>query len=216
MPCLRLTYERGGFTGSLAAALQAGVQENVTVDGGRALNLGWAAEAGVRYEIKGVQLDFGALVLSPDDDFENNDVNSAFFYSGKNRSLTRLMTENEVRDVYDNYDEVMAVRRGAFYLLRPGLALFEAGVHRRFLDFIEPGLVLSTFVVLNPDNALGRTWGGFEGDVLLDLHFTRNIAIRTTGAVLVPGGALSACVNRIDLDATDPVFMLMAVLDVRL
>ncbi len=160
-------------------------------------------------------MNFGALVLGPDDDFDGNDFNGAFFYSGKNRSLTRLLTENEVRDVYDNYDEVIGRHRGAFYLLRPGLALFEVGLRRLRLDFIEPGALAATFLVINPDNTLGHTWGGFEGDIFLDLHFTENIALRGTAAILVPGGALAACVNEINLAATDPVLMLMVVLDVR-
>lgn len=216
MPCLHLDYNHENFGISLSAALQAGVQENGSVEGKRVTNLGGALETHFKFNKKGFLLNLGVLILSPDDDYEGNEMNGAFLYSGKNSSMTRLMTENEARDVYDNYDEVMSAHRGAFYYIRSGLALIEASVQKRFFDFFEPGIVVSTFTTLNPENSLGYTWAGFEGDLLLNITLDENVALLTTFSTLIPGRALSSFVNEINIKATDPVFMLMGVLEAKI
>jgi hypothetical protein len=217
VPALSVKAGVGSVTLEVDGLLQCGQAMNVTVDGGDALNLGWALQGHVEAVRGWLFVGANALVLSYDDAAENNAMNLAALTSGKNRSATLMITEDELRDKYNNFDERMAVLRNGLYEMRAGMALFDVVVRATLADgFLSPGLVAGTFVVLNPDNAMGHTWGGFEGDLLLDLNFSRYARLRLAGGVLVPGKALSAHVNEIDSEATDLVYMIEAVLEVRI
>jgi hypothetical protein len=212
---LKVTLDEAAF--SLDALLQAGRQEHVKVDGGDQTNVGWAVQGHAEFERDGWFLGGNALLLGADNGAEYDDWNLAPYASGKNRSFTLLLTEDELRDRYANFDERMAALGNGFYLMRSGMALFDVLLRRTLFDgLFTPGLVAGTFVVLNPGNAMGHAWGGFEADLLADFDFSRWVRLRLAGGLLVPGAALAVHVNAIDAEATEPLGMFEAVLEVRI
>ncbi|MBI2061386.1 MAG: hypothetical protein HYT87_16735 [Nitrospirae bacterium] len=148
----------------------------------------------------------GALLLSPDDGDDRNGRNTAFHYSGKSRSQTLLLTENELRDVGDNLDEGMGEKAGLFTIVRSGLAVAEGSVYYGWMENWELSTTLAAASVLQPRNALGEVFVGVEADAGIRHDFSRSFSLDVVGSILIPGGAAGAFFNRIDPEAARPVF----------
>ena len=99
------------------------------------------------------------LVLSGDDDHHGNDHSGAFWGSGRNASQTRLLTEDEFRDRYDNFDERVSTIWGSFFVNRAGL-LSDLSLGYEVTN-ICPRLVLAGGMALNPNNAMRAPLGGW-------------------------------------------------------
>ena len=206
-------------------AVDAALQYGVT--GGRAAGadettLAWAAQGtfDLRQPLLGdrlaLLLHLNTMTLSGDDDHDGNDVNGAFFYSGKSRSRTMLLTEDDLRDRGGNLDERLAERRhgdaGKFYVIRPGLTVTDLSIGLDALGFFRPLVTVAGAWVLNPENALGGSFVGMETDLHLEFYYREYLSFDLVGTYLLPGAAAAALVNSTgDREALDPIFQVQGV-----
>lgn len=216
-PFARFDLTLGRVALGLEGMLQVGSRENGTLDLEDQLHLAWALGHDGEALLLGerLRLSWHLLVLSADGPDEGSDRNTGFLYSGRSRSPTLWLTENELRDFLSNFDERVGAERGAHFLMRPGLALVDASLGYRVVDWFEPSLVVGVATVLEPDNALGGTLVGVETSLDLAFAYRELLEAHLIGSVLVPGGAGGALVNAIDRDATDVVGGVLATVAVR-
>ncbi len=223
------TAQFSGKWTRFTALLDAGVQYGVTdhrAAGADETTLAWAAQASasLNQPLSGDELALvlhaNVVALSGDDNYDGNDQNGAWFYSGKNRSRTLLLTEDELRDRGGNLDEQLAERRqgdnGKFYAVRPGLVVADLSIGLDVDHFFRPMATLGAGFALNPENSLGSGFVGFESDLHLEFYFENLLSFDLVGSFLQPGEAAAAFVNRgIDRSATDPILQVEAVLTLR-
>ncbi len=172
--------------------------------------LAWAAQAGATLRFPRaarLALTANLLVLSPDDAHEGNRWQHAFLYSGKSRSATLLLTEDEVRDWYDNLDERFSTYQGGLFQNRAGLLVGDLKLSLAPLPWLRPSLVLGAAAALKSANALGESFVGVEADLIVELRANEHLSAQLVVAGLLPGGAAAALVNRIDRAATAPMIM---------
>lgn len=209
-PNLRFHATAGPFTGYVDGVLQYGRFENATLGGGDQTTLAWAAQAHAELDFHPFVIEFNLVALSPDDAHDGNGTNGAFLYSAKPSSTTIMLTEDETRDWYDNFDERMSLYRGGFFLNRAGLVLGDVKASWEVADFFRPALIVGAAAVLEPDNALGNRFVGVEADLDLEFRYKQLLVVHLVGGALVPGAAGGSLVNRMGPFSsiqTDPVYM---------
>jgi hypothetical protein len=214
-PSVHLQGGGGRWSGYLDAALQAGTMEGQALSGGDETHVAWALQAGGRWHSR--RFDFGAnlLMLSPDDRYDGNGRSYAFLYSGKSRSATLLLTEDEIRDWYDNLDERMSMFKGGFFQNRAGLMVADARATWYAHRYFNPSLVLGVSSVLDKHNALESSFVGVESDLVLEFRASSHLMAHLVGSLLVPGAAGAALINRINRSSTDAQYQIEASLLVR-
>ncbi len=185
---------------------QSGVWQNSGVNGGDQYVLSWAAQAGLEHRVGFAHWGVNLLALSPDDDHDGNDRIGAFFGSAKNHSRSLWLTEDELRDRYDNLDERIATTWGPFSLNRAGLMVFDAHAGFHITDWFHPVLVAAASWNLNKHNAEDHVFVGFETDLLLEFPLGQGTSLLAMGQFLLPGTGASVFVNEIDREATQPLF----------
>jgi len=185
---------------------QSGVWQDSGVNGGDQYVLSWAAQAGLEHRIAGAHWGLNLLALSPDDDHDGNNRIGAFFGSAKNRSRSLWLTEDELRDRYDNLDERIATTWGPFSLNRAGLMVFDAHAGFHITDWFHPVLIAAAAWNLNRHNAEDHVFVGFETDLLLEFPLGAGTSLLAMGQFLLPGNGASVFVNEIDREATQPLF----------
>ena len=212
-------WDHLGF--AVDAALQYGVTEGRAA-GGDETTLAWALQGtfDLRQPLLGdrlaLLLHLNHMTLSGDDDHDGNDVNGAFFYSGKSRSRTMILTEDDLRDRGGNLEERLAERRhgdaGKFYVVRPGLTVTDLSIGVDALGFFRPMATVAGAWVLNPENALGGSFVGLETDLHLEFYYGEYLSFDLVGTYLLPGEAAAALVNTTgDREAVDPIFQIQGV-----
>lgn len=184
---------------------QAGSLQGAALGGGDETILAWALQFGARHQIGALHWRFNGFVLSADDDHDGNDRLGAFFASGKNRSASILLTEDENRDRYDNLDERLSSTWGSFFVSRAGLFVADAQVGYKVAPWFRPALTLAAGLTLNPENALGGRFIGLEAALALHFPLAEGVELFTVGQLFVPGEAAAAFVNDVDRSATDLV-----------
>lgn len=162
-----------------------------------------------------VLLDLNFMALSADDDYDGNDINGAWFFSGKSRSRTMILTEDEIRDRGGNIDELMSDRRnsdsGKFYLNRAGLTVTDLTVGLQYKDFFRPMLTIGAGWTLNDTNSLGSSFVGMETDLHLEFMYKKYLSASIIGSCLMPGKAAAAFINRTDnRESTDMIYQTTA------
>jgi hypothetical protein len=162
-----------------------------------------------------LEADINAFFLSGDDRHIGNNRNGSFLYSGKNRSATLLLTEDELRDRGDNFDERMGKKDGGFFELRSGLAVADLKLTGIIGQYLRPAIIAGLGFVTQPDNALGKTFAGFELDADVGIIYKDILSFHLVGGMLVPGEAAGALVNNIDPHKSDNVYQLLTTLNVR-
>jgi hypothetical protein len=185
------------------------------LSGGDETHVAWAVQAGAQWRRGRLNVGANLLLLSPDDGHDGNGRSHAFLYSGKSRSATLVLTEDEIRDWYDNLDERMSTFSGGFFQNRAGLMIGDLRGTWDLHRFFRPSVGLGVASVLNARNALGASFVGFEANAVLDFPISEHLMAHLVGSLLVPGGAGAALVNRISRSATDPLGQLEASLLVR-
>lgn len=206
---VRVVADYDGIGGGLDAAFQYGVTQN-GAQGGDEKTVAWALQAWLGVVLGPVELTLNQLLLSPDDAWDRNDTNGAFFYSAKPRSRTLLLSEDEIRDRSANFDERMGERRGKFFLLRSGLSLTDVTARWRAFDWFVPSLTVGAAFTLQPDNAMGSRYVGTELDLNLGFHYGDAFSFYTVVAALLPGQAVAAFANLHDPAATEPMVLVEA------
>lgn len=167
----------------------------------------WAVGGYARFLVKRFDIQLNHMTLSADDRYDRNGHNGAFFYSGKSRSRTIILTEDEIRDQGYNIDEFMGQKRGNFKLLRSGLSLTDFSLSYNVKDIFVPAVVFGAGFALNPDNALGGRLVGLETDIDLEFRYRDILSFHLIGGFLVPGAAGAAYVNRGDMTSTNTQYM---------
>jgi hypothetical protein len=155
--------------------------------------------------------NLNTMALSGDDKYDGNNHNGAWFYSGKSRSRTMILTEDEVRDRGGNLDEVMSEKRdgesGKFYLNRAGISVTDASIGLKYKDFFRPMVTIGAGWALNGDNALGKNFIGLETDLHLEFMYKKYLSVDFVGSYLLPGQAAAAFMNRTDnRESTDSIY----------
>lgn len=206
-PALQLDWRQGALRGHLGAALQAGQLQGQALDGSAQTLVAWAAQGGIGWRRGRLRVSANAHALSPDDAYEANGRSHAFLSSGRSRSATLLLTEDEVRDWFDNVDERLSSFNGGFFENRAGLFVGDVSARVRLGRGFSLKAVLGVATVLKPKNALGQTFVGVESDLLLRWRLGRHLVAQAVVASLIPGRAGAALVNRIDRERTDPMLM---------
>jgi hypothetical protein len=199
-----------------SGVVQAGQLQGTALGGGAQTQLAWAAQAHVWHNLRRRwELQGNVLLLSPDDAHAGNGRNYAFLYSGKSTSSTLMLTEDEIRDWYDNIDERMSAYDGSFFMNRAGLMVADVKLSYAATEHFRPGVVLGGSTVLKPANALDHLLVGIEADLVLEWRVWPNLFVHLVGGTLIPGGAGAALLNRIDRTRTDPMWMIESSLMLR-
>jgi len=194
---MQATYTADPWKGSMGAHLQAGKWASSAVDGSDQSILAWAASAMAGYRSKYLDIALNAFALSPDDGGAGNDAWGAFFYSGKNFSRSRMLTEDELRDRYGNYDERMSARWGSFFVNRAGLLVGDLSFTGPILGNLRHEVVFAAGLTLEPDNAMGNGYAGFETTAGLSLAVAEGAEIVGVAQLFLPGKAAAVYVNEI-------------------
>jgi len=166
----------------------------------------YAAQVGMSRTLGRFGWSVNLFALSPDDDHHGNGVQSAFFGSGKNRSRSILMTEDETRDRYDNLDERMGSRWGALIYSPAGLAVADLGLGYQVTTVYTSSVIIAVGSTINPKRSLGARHVGVELAFLQDFQVSRNAAVFLNGLLFLPGTAAGAFVNDIDRSATQTMY----------
>ena len=206
-PVVNLDFDFGKHAASLGGMLQLGTSE-FGVTGVDTDHFAWALQAHGDLDFNYLGLYLNALALSGDDKHNRNNHDGAFFYSGKNKSATLLLTEDELRDKYDNYDERMGVKDGGFYLVRPGMVIADAKVEGRVGKWFRPAFIAGFAMALEPANALGERYMGTELDLDMGVQWKDALSFHIVGGIFLPGPAAAALVNEIDREKTDMVYFI--------
>jgi len=199
---------------SLDAMLQVGQAEGRTLDGSIQDILAWSGQLHLSWQLTErlkawpARLELNALFLSPDDAHAGNGWQHAALHSAKNRSATLMLTEDEIRDWYDNADERMSSAEGGFYQARAGLFVGDIDAMWPLAErYWQLHLVLGAATTLKPENALDRSFVGFEANLVSVFEIEPYLVFHVAFGLLVPGGAAGVLLNRIDPDATDLMWM---------
>ncbi len=203
---LEMLEEEWGVTADVV--LQAGQfmgqalgQEDQTV-------VAWAAQAGGFWKMGAFTLRGNLLFLSPDDAHEKNGAQHGFLSSAKNGSATLLITEDEVRDWYDNLDERLSGYKGGLFLNRAGLFVGDIKASWKVWDWLTPSLIVGAATVLKPENADDGVLVGVEADLMFEFAFNDYVFGHIVGSLLIPGKAAGRLgINTIDREATAPMGM---------
>ncbi|HQC44558.1 MAG TPA: hypothetical protein PLC97_04925 [Myxococcota bacterium] len=182
--------------------------------------LAWAAQGYLNIEhklIKDLNLlfDLNLLALSADDNWDGNKYNGGWIYSGRSRSKTIILTEDELRDRGGNMDELISQKRhadaGKFFLNRAGLVVTDVSFGLNYSSFFKPMLTVGTGWTQNNKNSFGSNFVGVETNLLLQFLYKQYLTFDVIGSALVPGKAAAAFINKGEFrDATDPIFQVEA------
>ncbi len=212
VPSVRLELEAFGFDARADLVLQAGQQNGVALGGGPATTLAAAVQLHGERRSKAMGLALNLLALSPDDAFDGNGFDGSFLYSAKSTSATVMLTEDEVRDWFDNLDERMGARAGPLVRHRAGLAVLDGKATWALSPTFALGGIVGAATVLQPVNALDGLLVGIELDAVAELKLGDGLLAQILAGTLVPGPAGAALANSIDLSKQQPIFMVESAL----
>ncbi len=206
-PLLSYLYYNESLKIIFDAIIQFGVMQNAAIEGKDVEELSYGLNLNISDRIAGFNLVLNGLYLSADDKYINNTYNGGFYYSGKNRSSTVLLSEDEFRDQYNNIDERISVSDGPFYVMRAGLFLLDVKAEYTDWGVLVPALVAGAAFVTNSNNANENSFAGVETDLILKVDISRGWDITGVMGMLLPGKAASAYVNMYDIDRTDTQYV---------
>ncbi len=210
-PLTLFTPYLGGFWKSekvdldLYGLLQAGSWEDSGVAQIDQSVLAWAASASMLLKTKHLDIRLAGFALSGDDDHDGNRNMGAFFYSGKNSSRTLMITEDELRDRGNNFDEAYSGRWGSFFVNRAGLSVSEVSLRGHFkgLEWFRPELVVGAGFTLNPQNSFGHRYLGLEGDLIVRIQMVEKADLVMAGQLFFPGKASAAFMHTTGPDGVE-------------
>jgi hypothetical protein len=214
-PNMQIDGTSGAYSGFVGGVLQVGRFQHAALGGKDQNVFAWAAQAHGSANWDPAQLAVNVLALSPDDQAEGNTRNGAFTYSSKSRSATIILTEDELRNWYDQLDRRMGRFEGGFWTHRAGLLIGDVKGTWIVTKVFRPALVVGAASVLNKKNAMDKSFVGVETDVDLEFRASEKLAAHLVGGLLVPGGAGGVLLNKINLQATDPIWTVVGSLMAR-
>lgn len=225
MDLMAITANLSGDWRWIKFGLDLGFQYGTTegrAGGDNETTLAWALQAYMNMDrkLQGVKdlnflLDLNVLAISGDDDWDGNTHNGAWLYSGKSRSKTLILTEDELRDRGGNIDELVSDRRnadkGKFWLNRAGLTVADVSFGLLHKNFFKPMVTIGAGWAHNDRNAMGASFVGLEADLHLEFLYKKYLSVDIAGTTFLPGRAASAFINKGPFpDAVDPVYQVEA------
>ena len=165
----------------------------------------WALQAGLQHRKGAFHWGANVFALSPDDAQDGNGIGS-FFGSGKNNSPSKILTEDEIRDRYDNLDERIATSNGPFFLNRAGLAVLDVHAGYQIGNCYQLKGLVAAGLNLAPDNAMGGRFVGLEIGLLNSFPVWTHVSLFVNLQTFIPGTGAAVFVNDIDREATSPLF----------
>ena len=166
----------------------------------------FALQGGAQVTQGRVKYSLRSFALSADDDLNGNNLQSAFFGSAKNRSKTRLFTEDESRDRYDNIDERMGSYLGVLAYNPAGIMVSDLSLMYRANDWYTLEAVVGLANTLNPTRALGSRYMGTELSLYQSFDLSPAAQFFITALALVPGRAAAVLINDQDRIAQQALY----------
>lgn len=171
--------------------------------------LGGAAQTWLSVSPDPVSLRWNLLWLSADDGDRYDQWDTSFAYSGWSKSRTLILSENWIRDQYDNLDE-RAADQGA------GLFLADQDLRVNLSESVALMLIAGYGMVTDNTHTGKENTLGTETDAGIEVGMYRDhVTFTLIGGALFPGKAGSMLQNEIDLEKTDPMFHLQGSMDVK-
>ena len=199
-------HETARYQAWAHAVVQMGTWEGSGVAGVDQDIMAWAGQAGVQSRHGKFLWGMNAFALSPDDAHDGNGTIGTFFGAGKNRSATTLLTEDEYRDRYDNFDERMGTPWGPFLNHGAGLAVIDATLGYRATDCWMTRLVIGDALNIEPGNALDKGHAGLELSWLNDVAISEDVVVFAHAQLLMPDEGLAVFANDVDRSATELLY----------
>ena len=202
-PCFNLVYESRPVTVEFDIVGMAGQHKNAGLGNRDEDRLGGATQLGVAWTVAGgpVVFDWNLLAFTGDDGDRYDNYDSGFYYSGWSKSNTIMLTENWVRDQYDNLDERVAEQSAGMFVADQELSVFAT-------ESVRLMAIAGYGMVLDDTNTGDDRTIGTEVDLGVEwTPYQRHVSLLLMGGSLFPGGAGAKVTNEIDLDATDPVYL---------
>ncbi len=199
-------HESPRYQAWVHSVVQVGTWEGSGVAGVDQDIFAWAGQIGLRSQHGKFLWGMNAFALSPDDTHDGNGTIGTFFGAGKNRSATTLLTEDEYRDRYDNFDERMGTPWGPFLNHGAGLAVVDITVGYRATDCWTTRLVIGDAMNIEAANALDKGHAGLEVSWLNDVAISEDVVAFAHAQLLVPDEGLAVFANDVDRSATQMLY----------
>ena len=156
--------------------------------------LAGAAQIGLAVNARPVLFDWNLLALTADDGDRYDQYDTGFAFSGWSKSRTLLLSENWLRDQYDNLDERAAAQRAGLFLIDQDMS-FALTQEWKLITLAGFGMVLDD-THTGGESILGtEVDGGIEWAL-----YQRHVIFTLLGGALFPGGAGAVLQNEIDLE----------------
>lgn len=214
-PLANIYLNLNPVTLNFGVAGQFGFYEHSTLQGEEQNHYAWAFQSNSNFDFPPFVININFLILSPDDEYDMNEKNYGFHYSGKSLSRTLILTEDEIRDKYDNIDEKMATKRGAFFLTRAGFLLVDTKILYIINKYFKPYIIFGGAFVIENKNALGGNFIGIEIDGGFEIDYKDILVFHLVAGALIAGRAASSHINKINLTATDPLYQIESSISVK-
>ena len=185
---------------------QAGWQEqasalNETVD-----HRAYAYQAGAQFRSGKLTIALRTFGISGDDHLDGNDIQGAFFGSAKNLSRTRLLTEDESRDRYDNLDERMGSYLGVLAYNPAGLMVSDLMLAYPVKATYRIEGVVGFGNTINSTRALGASVVGTEFSLTQRWSLSKASSLYLSLLALLPGEAGAVLINDQDRTALETLY----------
>lgn len=178
------------------AVFQTGKWDNGAPDNTNIYSIGWAAQVGGELEFGSLGLYFNLLGISADDNQKGNKWDYSFNYSGRSRSRTLYLSENELIDRFDNIDEVVAESKAGLFLVDITL---DYKVSEWFIPFFTGSAALS----LQKEFTYDDNFIASELDLGMHFVYEKYFLLTLIGGVLIPHTAGSSLLNSVGTSLED-------------
>lgn len=185
---------------------QGGWQDRASALNQRVDHQAFAYQVGARFRAGKLTWSIRSFGVSGDDDYDGNQRQGAFFGSAKNLSKTRLLTEDESRDRYDNLDERMGSYLGVLAFNPAGLMVNDLSLSYQLKEWYQLEAVAGLGSTMNPTRAMGARWMGLELTLTQRWKLSEAAQVFLTGLALLPGEAAAVLINDQDRRATETLY----------
>lgn len=161
---------------------------------------GGAAQLGFSLALQAVGFDWNFMTFTADDGNRYDQSDTGFVYSGWSKGRTVLLTENWLRDQYDNLDETAAAQEAGFFVADQDFSIHAT---QNFTIMIIAGYA----IVTDDTNTHGNLTIGTEVDGGVEWRlYGDHVVFNLLSGALFPGESGAMLKNDIDTEATDPIY----------
>ena len=185
---------------------QGGWQDKASALNEQVDHRAWAVQAGAQIDYGAFDWSIRGFGLSGDDDADGNRHQGAFFGAAKNLSKTRLFTEDESRDRYDNLDERMGSYLGVLAFNPAGIMVADFSMGYEVNDWYRVETVMGIATTMNPARAMGARYMGTEVTLTQRVKLSEAAQVFLTALALLPGEAAAVLINDQDRQAQQTLY----------